>query len=95
MRVSLPRIVVVLSLVSFLNDTASDMITPLLPLFLTATLGAGPAVVGLVDGVAESPGSLLKIVSGRLADRGWSQKWLVLGGYGVSNTARPLIERCS
>lgn len=67
----LPRTVVVLGLVSFLNDTASDMIAPLLPLFLTATLGAGPAVVGLVEGVAEATASLLKLLSGRLADRGW------------------------
>jgi len=44
----LPRTVIVLGLVSFLNDTASEMITPLLPVFLTAALGAGPAVVGLV-----------------------------------------------
>lgn len=91
MRSSLPRTVVVLGLVSLLNDTASEMITPLLPLFLTATLGAGPAVVGLVEGVAEATASLLKIVSGRLADRGWNPKGLVLGGYGVSNSARPLI----
>ena len=78
-------------MVSFLNDAASEMITPLLPLFLTATLGAGPAVVGLVEGVAEATASLLKLVSGRLADRGWNHKRLVLGGYGVSNLARPLI----
>jgi len=65
----LPRAVVVLGLVSFLNDTASERITPLLPLFLTATLGAGPAVVGLVEGVAEATSSLLKLVSGRLAGR--------------------------
>jgi MFS family permease len=82
---------VVLGLVSLLNDTASEMITPLLPLFLTATLGAGPAVVGLVEGVAEATASLLKVVSGWLADRGWNRKGLVVGGYGVSNTARPLI----
>lgn len=87
----LPRTVVVLGLVSFLNDAASEMITPLLPLFLTATLGAGPAIVGLVEGVAEATASLLKLVSGRLADRGWNHKRLVLGGYGVSNLARPLI----
>ncbi|HEB98772.1 MAG TPA: MFS transporter [Thiotrichales bacterium] len=87
----LPRTVVVLGLVSFLNDAASEMITPLLPLFLTLTLGAGPAVVGLVEGVAEATASLLKLVSGRLADRGWNHKRLVLGGYGVSNAARPLI----
>jgi len=88
---SLPRTVIVLSLVSFLNDAASEMITPLLPLFLTLTLGAGPAVVGLVEGVAEATASLLKILSGRLADRGWRHKRLVLGGYFLSNLCRPLI----
>jgi len=87
----LPRTVIVLGLVSFLNDTASEMITPLLPVFLTVTLGAGPAVVGLVEGVAEATASLLKLVSGRLADKGWNHKGLVLGGYSVSNLARPLI----
>ena len=87
----LPRTVIVLGLVSLLNDTASEMIAPLLPLFLTATLGAGPAVVGLVEGLAEATASLLKLVSGRLADRGWNHKRLVLGGYAVSNLARPLI----
>lgn len=87
----LPRSVVLLGVVSLLNDTASEMITPLLPLFLTATLGAGPAVVGLVEGLAETTSSLLKLVSGRLADRGWSHKRLVVGGYTVSNAARPLM----
>lgn len=87
----LPRTVVVLGLTSMLNDMASDMIAPLLPLFLTATLGAGPVVVGLVEGVAEATASILKLVSGWLADRGWNQKRLVLGGYGISNVARPLI----
>jgi len=87
----LPRTVIILGLVSFLNDTASEMITPLLPLFLTATLGAGPAIVGLVEGVAEATASILKLVSGWLADRGWNAKKLVVGGYTVSNTARPLI----
>ncbi len=91
MNCFLPRTVVVLGLVSMLNDTASEMITPLLPLFLTATLGAGPAIVGLVEGVAEATASILKLVSGWLADRGWSTKGLVVGGYTVSNTARPLI----
>jgi MFS family permease len=88
---NLPRTVVVLGFVSFLNDAASEMITPLLPLFLTATLGSGPAVVGLVEGVAEATASLLKLISGRLTDRGWNHKGLVLGGYSVSNLARPLI----
>jgi len=87
----LPRTVIILGLVSFLNDAASEMITPLLPIFLTATLGAGPAVVGLVEGIAEASASLLKFVSGRLADRGWNAKGLVLGGYSLSNSARPLV----
>ena len=87
----LPRTVIILGLVSFLNDTASEMITPLLPLYLTATLGAGPVILGLVEGVAEATASILKLVSGRLADRGWDSKKLVVSGYTVSNTARPLI----
>lgn len=87
----LPRTVVVLGMVSFLNDAASEMITPLLPIFLTASLGAGPVIVGLVEGIAEASSSLLKLVSGRLADRGWNLKGLVTAGYGISNTARPLI----
>jgi MFS family permease len=87
----LPRTVIILGLVSFLNDTASEMITPLLPLFLTATLGAGPAIVGLVEGLAEATASILKLVSGWLADHGWNARKLIVGGYTVSNTARPLI----
>ncbi|HHD56231.1 MAG TPA: MFS transporter [Desulfobulbaceae bacterium] len=86
----LPRTVIVLGLVSFLNDTASEMITPLLPIFLTAALGAGPAVVGLVEGIAKATASLIKLVSGRMADKGWNHKGLVTGGYSVSNLARPL-----
>lgn len=87
----LSRTVIILGLVSFLNDAASEMITPLLPVFLTAVLGAGPVIVGLVEGIAEAAASVLKFVSGRLADRGWNLKWLVTGGYGLSNTTRPLI----
>jgi MFS family permease len=63
----------------------------LLPIFLTATLGAGPAIVGLVEGLAEATASLLKLYSGRLADRGVPAKRLVVGGYALSNTMRPLI----
>jgi MFS-type transporter involved in bile tolerance (Atg22 family) len=87
----LPRTVIILGVVSLLNDSASEMITPLLPVFLAATLGAGPAVIGLVEGVAEATASVLKLASGWLADRGWNAKGLVVGGYGISNAARPLI----
>jgi hypothetical protein len=90
-RSRLSRTVVVLGWVSLCNDAASEMLTPLLPIFLTATLGAGPALVGLVEGVAEATASLLKLVSGRLADRGVAPKRLVLGGYGLSNAVRPLL----
>jgi MFS family permease len=88
---ALPRTVVILGLVSLLNDAASEMITPLLPIFLTAALGAGPAIVGLIEGLAEATASVLKLVSGRLADRGVSAKGLVIGGYSLSNLGRPLI----
>ena len=91
MNCFLPRTVIILGLVSFLNDTASEMITPLLPLFLTVTLGAGPAIVGLVEGLAEATASILKLLSGWLVDRGWSAKKMVVSGYTVSNSARPLI----
>jgi len=87
----LPRTVIVLGCVSLLNDAASEMITPLLPVFLTATLGAGPAVVGLVEGVAEATASVLKLLAGRLVDRGAGAKRLVFAGYGLANLARPAI----
>ena len=88
---SLPRLVVVLGAISLANDAASEMITPLLPLFLTSVLGAGAAAVGGVEGVAAATASLLQLVAGRLADRGVPARTLMLGGYGVSNAARPAI----
>jgi MFS family permease len=85
----------VLGAISFANDAASEMLTPLLPLFLTATLGAGPAAVAVVEGVAEATASLLKLVSGRLADGGFGTKRLLLAGYGGSNLVRPAIALAS
>ena len=64
----LPRNVVVLSWVSFFQDAASEMLYPVMPLFLTSVLGAPVAVVGLVEGLGEAVASVMKIVSGRLAD---------------------------
>lgn len=80
-----------LSVASFLNDAASEMIYPLLPLFLTGTLGAGAAFVGLIEGAAESASSLLKLASGWLADRTGRRKPLTVWGYGIASVARPLI----
>lgn len=90
-RLGLPRAVWLLGFASLFNDAAAEMIAPLLPLLLTVTLGASPAVLGLIEGLAEAAASLLKLYSGRLADRGWSARVLVIGGYGVSNLARPLM----
>lgn len=80
-----------LGLVSFLNDLSSEMIYPLLPVFLTAVLGAGPAFLGWVEGVAESASSILKLISGWLSDRLRRRKGLVMWGYIVANAARPLV----
>ena len=91
----LPRSVLVLGAVSLLNDVASDMIAPLLPIFLTGTLGAGPAIVGLIEGVAESTASLIKLWSGRLGDRGVGCKRLAVIGYSLSNAVRPLLAFAS
>ncbi len=74
-----------------MNDAASEMITPLLPLLLTTQMGGGATTVALVEGTAEAAASLLKLVSGWLADRTGRHRGLVLGGYLLSNTARPLI----
>lgn len=91
MSFGIPRTVFILGLVSFLNDAASEMITPLLPIFLTAVLGSGPTIVGLIEGLAEATASLLKLFSGRLLDHGFRAKQLVLIGYGLSNVLRPLL----
>ena len=91
-RPALARTVVVLGVVSFLTDVASDMAVPYLPLFLTGTLGAGTAWVGLVEGVAEATAAVVKYVSGRVSDRMHRKKPLVLLGYGVANLARPLLS---
>jgi len=80
-----------LGVVSLLTDASTEMIYPLLPLFLTRTLGAGTAFVGLVEGVAETTASLFKLISGWLSDRLGRRKALVLWGYGMSSLTRPLM----
>jgi MFS family permease len=86
----LPRNVIVLSWVSFFQDAASEMLYPVLPLFLTGVLGAPVAAVGLIEGVAEGIASIMKVVSGRLADSR-ARRPLVAFGYGVSSLAKPLM----
>ncbi|NTW60078.1 MAG: MFS transporter, partial [Nitrospirae bacterium] len=90
-RRGLTRNVVILGFVSFLNDAASEMIYPLLPVFLTSVLGAGPAALGVIEGLAESTASFLKLFSGYLSDRVRRRKGWVVAGYTISNIIRPLI----
>ena len=83
--------VVILGLVSFLTDVSSEMIYPLLPLFVATLPGGSAAFLGLIEGAAETTAALLKLVSGSYSDRVRSRKGLVLAGYGMSALARPLI----
>lgn len=87
----LPRAVWLLGWVSLATDAASEAIYPLLPFFLTRVLSAGAVSIGIVEGAAEAANSLLKIASGRIADRSHSKRPLVLVGYGISSAVRPLI----
>ena len=83
--------VLMLGLVSLLTDVSSEMIYPLLPLFVTGVLGAGPAFLGVIEGIAESTAALLKLASGIASDRIRGRKGLVLAGYALSSLSRPLI----
>jgi len=85
--------VLAVGVVSLLTDLASDMINPLLPLFVAGLVpvGLAPVVLGVMEGVAEATASLLKLVSGRLSDRLGRRKGLVLVGYGLSTLVRPLM----
>lgn len=87
----LPRTVIALAAVSFLTDASSEMIYPLLPLFLSTTIGAGALAIGMIEGAAESVAALLKLVSGWWSDRLSRRKPLVLAGYGLASVVRPLI----
>ena len=87
----LSRPVWLLGWVSFFTDMASEMVYPLLPLFLTQVIGAGAMSLGVIEGAAEAANRGLKILSGWLADRWRSPKKLVLAGYGLASAVRPLI----
>ena len=90
-RPPLPQNVRALGLVSLLNDASSEMIFPLLPTFVTRTLGAAPLALGVIDGAAEAVSAAMKIVAGRISDRAAQRKPLVLAGYALAGLARPLI----
>lgn len=88
---SLPRNVWVLTATSFLTDISSEMILNLVPLFLANVLGVGTAVIGLIDGLAETTASLLKLYSGALSDKLGQRKWLAVIGYGLSTLSKPFL----
>jgi MFS family permease len=90
-RAPLPRTVKALATVSFFTDAASEMIYPLLPAFLTATLGASAAWVGIIEGAADATSSLLKLASGWWSDRVRRRKPLIVAGYAVAAVLRPLV----
>jgi MFS family permease len=85
------RNVVLLGLVSLLNDTATEMALPLLPAFLTGVLGAGALALGWIEGGADAVASVLKLVSGWWADRSGRNRPFVIAGYTVSSVVRPFL----
>jgi MFS family permease len=88
----LPRTVIVLGLVSFFNDFASDIVIPLIPILLATVLAAGPIVLGLIEGVADAVASLLKLWAGRHSDiMSGRRKGLAVAGYTLSNITRPML----
>jgi MFS family permease len=94
-RPKMPRTVWALGFVSLFMDLSSETIHALLPLFLTTTLGASVAVVGVIDGIAESTASISKVFSGWLSDRIGRRKPLILLGYGLGALSKPLFPLAS
>lgn len=94
-RQSIPRSVWILGIVSLLADVSSKMIQSLLPLFLVSVLGTDLVTVGLIEGVAESTASILKVFSGALSDYWGRRKELAVVGYGLSALVTPLFALAS
>jgi len=90
-RLGISRTVVLLGVVSLLTDVSSEGIYPLIPLFLTDVLHARVPTVGLIEGVAESAASVLRIFSGWLSDVLGNRKWITAVGYGLSTISKPLF----
>ena len=90
-RPRLPRPVWLVSWTSFFTDTASEAVYPLMPLYLTRTLGGTAMAIGVIEGAAEALNSVLKILSGRLSDRWSVRKPFVIAGYSISTLVRPVV----
>lgn len=83
--------VTVTGFVSLFMDISSEMIYPLVPLFLANVLGVNKSIIGLIEGIAESTASLLRVFSGWFSDRIENRKWLMVIGYGISALSRPIL----
>jgi len=88
---SMPRNVWAVSLTSFLMDISSEMVINILPLFLSNVLGVKTNIIGLIEGMAETTSSLLKMFSGWFSDKIGGRKWLAVAGYGISAISKPFF----
>jgi MFS family permease len=88
---SLPRNIWAVTVTSFLTDISSEMIFNLIPLFLANVLGVGTAIIGLIDGIAETTASLTKVYTGALSDQLGQRKWLAVAGYALSALSKPFL----
>jgi MFS family permease len=91
----LSSVIFVLGMVSLMTDLSSQMIVPILPLYLTSVLHVQVGAVGIIEGIAESTASILKFFSGWISDRFGKRKWLMVGGYGLSNLIKPFFALSS
>ena len=91
----LPPNVWLIGAISLLNDTASDLVYPLIPLYLSSVLMAGPKALGIIEGIAEATSSILKLISGVLVDKTSRIKPWIVWGYGLAGFSRPLISIAS
>lgn len=87
----IPRGVLALGIVSFLTDVSSEMVLPLIPIFVTSVLGAGTAVLGIIEGIADSTASFFEIFSGWLSDRYRKRKPVIIAGYSLSTVSKGLL----
>jgi len=83
--------IILLGLVSFFTDISTEMVYPILPLYLTAVMGAGPATIGIIEGIAESLASIIKLFSGIISDRYGNKKRLAFIGYASSTINKIII----
>jgi len=91
MKLGISRNVAVLGWVSFFNDVASEMIYPIVPIFLTSILGAPASIVGLIEGIAESTASILKVISGWYSDKFQKRKSFTIAGYSLSSISKIIL----